>query len=82
MSEYSSVAIEKQADFMMRLSEKFYGAVIVGTLGAPAFHWLETSGQGTVDAAYVSYVIMLVAGTVAGILLQRKAINTYKSLSR
>lgn len=76
------MAIEKQADFMMRLSEKFYGAVIVGTLGAPAFHWLETSRQGTVDTAFVSYVILLAAGTLAGMYLQNKALKVCQSVNR
>jgi len=42
------VTIEKQADSLMRLSEKCYDKVMMGALGAPAFYWLQTSEQDAV----------------------------------
>lgn len=76
------MTIEKQADSLMRLSEKCYGTVMTGALGAPAFHWLQTSRQGAVDGAFISYAVLLVAGTLAAILLQIKAKKLRENLSR
>lgn len=73
---------EKKADFLMKLSEKFYGAVIAGALGSPAFYWLQNTKEEAPHGAFISFVILLLVGLIAAICLQISATRIYESIDK
>lgn len=74
------LALKTQANFMLKIASKIYGIVIVGALGAPAFHLLMISNHVYDRNAFAAYIILLSIGVILAMYLQTKAFKLYRQL--